>query len=61
MRWKLRRAVKQVNTQLAALDLEKHPDKPFIGRVEKEFDFLGYHDREGLVVAGKTSRTSSNA
>ncbi len=23
--------------------VEKHPDKTFIGRIEKSFDFLGYH------------------
>jgi hypothetical protein len=32
--------------------LEKHPDKTFIGRVEKGFDFLGYHTTpQGLSVA----------
>jgi hypothetical protein len=54
-RWKLRRAVKLVNTQLAALDLEKHPGKTFIGRIEQGFDFLGYRfSRAGLAVAGIT-------
>lgn len=53
--WKLRRAVKQVNDGLATLDLEKHPDKTFIGRIEKGFDFLGYRfSRDGLKVAEKT-------
>ena len=34
---------------------EGHPDKTFIGRIEKGFDFLGYHfSRGGLAVAGKT-------
>ena len=42
-RWKLRRAVKLVNERLASLDLNKHPDKTFIGRIERGFDFLGYH------------------
>ncbi len=42
-RWKLRRAVKVVNQVLGSLRLEKHPDKTFIGRIEKGFDFLGYH------------------
>jgi hypothetical protein len=42
-RHKLRRAVKIVNETLAALELEKAPDKTFIGRVERGFDFLGYH------------------
>jgi hypothetical protein len=38
------------------LDLEKHPDKTFIGRVERGFDFLGYHfGPDGLSVAKKTT------
>ena len=54
-RWKLRRAVKAVNEVLASLDLEKHPDKTFIGRIEKGFDFLGYHfGPQGLSVAKGT-------
>ena len=33
----------------------KHPDKTFIGRIEKGFDFLGYHfGPAGLSVAAKT-------
>ncbi len=40
---------------LGALRLEKHPDKTFIGRIEKGFDFLGYHfSRSGLSVAKAT-------
>ena len=42
-RWKLKRAVKAVNQRLNALKLEKHPDKTFIGRIDKGVDFLGYH------------------
>ena len=42
-RHKLRRAVKIVNETLAELWLEKSPNKTFIGRVERGFDFLGYH------------------
>ncbi len=35
--------------------LEKHPDKTFIGRIEKGFDFLGFHfSRDGLTVAKAT-------
>jgi hypothetical protein len=34
---------------------EKHPDKTFIGRIERGFDFLGYHfSPAGLAVAKKT-------
>ena len=40
---------------LGALRLEKHPDKTFIGRIERGFDFLGYHfSPERLSVAKKT-------
>jgi len=54
-RWKLRKAVTVVNQVLASLGLEKHPDKTFIGRIEKGFEFLGYHfGPEGLRVATKT-------
>ena len=54
-RWKCRRAVKQLNEAFNQLQLEKHPDKTFIGKVEKGFDFLGYHfSPEGLSVADAT-------
>ena len=51
-RWKLRRAVRAVNEVLGSLGLDMHPDKTFVGRIEKGFDFLGYHfSRTGLTVA----------
>ena len=51
-RWRLRKAVKVVNQVLCSLNLEKHPDKTFIGRIERGFDFLGYHfSPAGLAVA----------
>ncbi len=54
-RWQLRGAVKVVNEVLEELSLEKHPDKTFIGRIEKGFDFLGYHfGPDGLRVAKQT-------
>ena len=40
--WKLLRAVALLNGIFTTLGLEKHPNKTFIGRVEKGFDFLGY-------------------
>ena len=53
--WRLRKAVKVVNQVIESLRLEKHPDKTFIGPIEKGFDFPGYHFRhEGLSVAEKT-------
>jgi hypothetical protein len=39
-RWHLRRAVRVMNQVLAHLGLEQHPDKTFIGRVTRGFDFL---------------------
>jgi RNA-directed DNA polymerase len=54
-RWGLRKAIKRLNEIFSALGLEQHPDKTFIGRIEKGFDFLGYHfSRKGLRLARKT-------
>ncbi len=41
-RWSLRRAVRMVNQTLHELRLEQHPDKTFVGRIERGFTFLGY-------------------
>ncbi len=41
-RWKLREAIRRVNQGLAGLEVQQHPDKTFIGRVNRGFDFLGY-------------------
>jgi hypothetical protein len=60
-RWKLRRAVTAVNEILGSLRLQKHPDKTFIGRIERGFDFVGYHfSRAGLRLAEATIQNSSN-
>jgi RNA-directed DNA polymerase len=40
-RWKLRRAVRIMNQVLQQLGLAQHPDKTFIGRTARGFDFLG--------------------
>ena len=51
-RSRLRTAVRQVNQILAELHLRQHPDKTFIGRVSRGFDFLGYaFTPAGLFVA----------
>jgi hypothetical protein len=56
-RWALRRVVQQVNTILDNLKLEKHPDKTFIGRIDRGFDFLGYRFvPEGLRLAAQTKQ-----
>jgi RNA-directed DNA polymerase len=53
--WKLRQAVRVVNQTLSGLRLEKHPEKTFIGKIERGFEFLGYHFRPGrLAIAQKT-------
>jgi RNA-directed DNA polymerase len=38
-RWQLRRAVRTLNRTFAELKLSQHPDKTFIGRIERGFDF----------------------
>jgi len=56
-RWKLRKAIRTVNMIMNRLRVEQHPDKTFIGRVSRGFDFLGYHFEPGnLGVAEKTIR-----
>jgi len=56
-RWALHRVVQQVNTILDNLKLEKHPDKTFIGRIDRGFDFLGYRFvAEGLRLAAQTKQ-----
>ena len=54
-RWKLRQAIKVVNEALNDLRVVKHPDKTFIGRIARGFDFLGYwFSAAGLSIARKT-------
>ena len=54
-RWMLRRVVKRVNRILSELKLKKADDKTFIGKIERGFDFLGYHfSPDGLSLAEKT-------
>ena len=54
-RWKLKKAIQIVNQTLNELKVEKHPDKTFIGRLAKGFDFLGYSfEPKGLSIASKT-------
>jgi len=54
-RWKLKKAIRVLNRTFNELKLEKHPDKTLIGKIERGFDFLGYHfGPEGLAIAKKT-------
>ena len=46
-RWQLRRAVRVLNQIFADLKVARHPDKTFIGRIERGFDFLGYFFSRG--------------
>lgn len=44
-----------MNECINQLKVEQHPDKTFIGRIKKGFDFLGYHfSREPLRIANIT-------
>jgi hypothetical protein len=55
MRWKLKKAIRVLNETFNELKLEKHPDKTAMGRIEKEFDLLGYNfSPKGLSLAQKT-------
>jgi hypothetical protein len=54
-RWKLKKAIGVLNRTFNQLRLEKHPHKTDMGRIEKGFDFLGYHfSPQGLSLADKT-------
>ncbi len=45
-----------MNQSLGALGLEKHPDKTFIGRVERGFTFLGYRLHPGGLRVAEDTR-----
>ena len=50
-----KKAIKVLNQTFIELKLEKHPERTVIVRIEKGFDFLGYHiSPEGLSLAKKT-------
>jgi Reverse transcriptase (RNA-dependent DNA polymerase) len=54
-RWRLRRAIRAVNEEMAGLRVVQHPDKTLIGWIARGFDFLGYwFSPAGLSVAAKT-------
>ena len=54
-RWALRRVIKATHRVMANLKVDLHPDKTFIGRVGRGFDFLGYRFAPGgLAVARVT-------
>jgi hypothetical protein len=54
-RWKLRGAVRAVQELMGELKLVLHPDKTFIGRISRGFDFLGYwFSPQGLGIASKS-------
>jgi hypothetical protein len=54
-RHKLRRAIKILNQMFSMLGLEKHPGKTFIGRVERGFDFLGFHLAPGRLTLARAT------
>jgi RNA-directed DNA polymerase len=55
-RWKLKRAIQVLSQTFNELKLEKHPEKTSIGKIERGFDFLGYHfSPKGLSLAKKTA------
>lgn len=57
-RWQLTRAITTINQHFERLKLKQHPDKTFIGRAAKGFDFLGY--QFGLKTLSVAKRTLHN-
>ena len=54
-RWHNRRVIQLLNQQFNELKIKQHPNKTFIGKIERGFDFLGYHfSRQPLTLAAKT-------
>ena len=47
--------VRIVNQILNKLRVEKHPDKTFIGKVERGFDFLGYFLKPACLYVAKAT------
>lgn len=54
-RWSLRRNVARLNRIFNLLKIEKHPDKTFIGRIDKGFDFLGYRFGGGTLALAQST------
>lgn len=56
-KWAFRRLIKKVNSLLGSLKLKKAEDKTFIGKIERGFDFLGFHfSAKGMSLAKVTVR-----
>ena len=57
-RWKMRRAIKLMHQTLKALGQHVHPDKTFIGKAERGFDFLGidFKPKQPLSVSKVSAR-----
>jgi RNA-directed DNA polymerase len=53
-RWNLRAAVRCVNRRLDELNVRQHPDKTFVGRISRGFDFLGYRFSSSEIVGVAT-------
>jgi RNA-directed DNA polymerase len=54
-RWHLRKAVRTVNQHFNQLKVEQAPDKTFIGKISKGWDFLGYQfGKDKLRVSKRT-------
>ena len=50
--------VRVTNRVLERLRVEKHPDKTFVGRVARGFEFLGYHLKPSLQADKADARVS---
>jgi RNA-directed DNA polymerase len=57
-RWHLRKAVRTVNQHFYQLKIEQAPDKTFIGKISRGWDFLGYRFGKAKLTVSK--RTLEN-
>lgn len=56
-RWHLCKAVRIENQHFNLLKVVQAPDKTFIGKIERGFDFLGYHfNGQSLAISNKSYR-----
>jgi len=54
-RWKLRKAIRIMNQTFNELNLEQHPDKTLIDRIQNGFDFLGFNFNQNKITISKNS------
>ena len=55
-RWHLRKAIKKLNQFFNQFSIVQHPDKTFIGKIDKDFDWMGFQiTMQGIVAIAPRS------